>query len=111
MVICAEGIDNPDGHVRNLLLPEQAHLIAEFRDDLLNGIQIIKGKAYGFRVGADGRSLQKIEQDFVAIPYYAWAHRDPGEMAVWLARDASAVKTIGPANAGFHQPCERLVGK
>ena len=22
--------------------------------------------------------------DFIAIPYYAWAHRDDGEMSVWL---------------------------
>lgn len=95
MVFCAEGVDNPDGHVRNLLLPDHAQLTTEFRNDLLNGVQIIKGKAYGFRVGADGKSLQKEEQDFVAIPYYAWAHRGPGEMAVWLARDTSAVKPLG----------------
>jgi DUF1680 family protein len=23
-----------------------------------------------------------------AIPYYAWSHRGPGEMAVWLERGA-----------------------
>jgi len=26
------------------------------------------------------------EQNFIAIPYYAWAHRGPGEMAVWLTK-------------------------
>jgi len=28
------------------------------------------------------------EQNSVAIPYYAWAHRDKGEMTVWLNRFA-----------------------
>ncbi|MFB0517357.1 MAG: hypothetical protein ACETWG_12245 [Candidatus Neomarinimicrobiota bacterium] len=31
--------------------------------------------------------LAKSEQDFMVIPYYAWAHRGKGEMAVWLGRD------------------------
>jgi len=26
------------------------------------------------------------EQDFLAVPYYAWSHRGEGEMAVWLPR-------------------------
>ena len=38
---------------------------------------------------------EKTKQDFLAIPYYAWAHRGKGEMNVWLARDESA---ITPAN-------------
>jgi len=29
----------------------------------------------------------KKEQSFLAFPYYAWVHRGPGEMAVWLARN------------------------
>lgn len=28
------------------------------------------------------------EQDFVAIPYYEWAHYGKGEMTMWLARFA-----------------------
>ncbi|MDZ7319042.1 MAG: glycoside hydrolase family 127 protein [candidate division KSB1 bacterium] len=95
IVFCAEGIDNKDGHVRNLLLPDDAMLTTEYRAEMLNGIQIIKGKAFAFTMGADGQSLEKKEQDFVAIPYYAWAHRGKGEMAVWLAREESAVKPLG----------------
>src|SRR3989337_1242106 len=34
----------------------------------------------------------KKEQEFTAIPYYAWAHRGPGQMAVWLARDEVAAE-------------------
>jgi DUF1680 family protein len=95
VVFCAEGIDNQGGHVRNLWLPDAVPLATEFRGDMLHGIQIIKGKAYSCKLGADGKSLEKTEQDFVAIPYYAWAHRGKGEMTVWLAREESAVKPLG----------------
>ena len=45
-------------------------------------------------VDDEGRVV-KTEQDFLAIPYYAWAHRGKGEMAVWLAREQSAVHPLG----------------
>jgi DUF1680 family protein len=28
--------------------------------------------------------VSRKEQAFTAIPYFAWANRGPGEMAVWL---------------------------
>ena len=28
--------------------------------------------------------LVLIKQEFVGIPYYAWANRGPGEMIVWI---------------------------
>ncbi|MBA7674027.1 hypothetical protein ES703_82234 [subsurface metagenome] len=49
--------------------------------------------------GKDEKSVLKKEQDFVAIPYYAWAHRGTGEMAVWLARDESAAQPVTPPGA------------
>jgi hypothetical protein len=36
----------------------------------------------------DGKYTVTKEQDFVAIPYYAWAHRGKRKMAVWLNRFA-----------------------
>ncbi len=94
IVFCAEWPDNKDGHVRNLLLLDEAPLQTEFKADMLNGVQIITGKAFGFKVAKDRRTLEKTEQDFTAIPYYAWAHRGRGEMAVWLAREESAVDPL-----------------
>ncbi len=35
------------------------------------------------------------KQPFVAIPYYAWANRGPGEMSVWLADREDAVRPLG----------------
>jgi hypothetical protein len=33
-------------------------------------------------------------QDFVAIPYYAWAHRGLGQMNVWPAREVSSARPL-----------------
>lgn len=67
IVYCAEGADN-GGSALNLVLRDDALLKAEYYPDLLNGVMAVK---------ADGILL---------IPYYAWAHRGEGEMAVWLRR-------------------------
>ena len=90
LVYCAEWPDSPDHHVRNLLLDDDARLTAEFRPDLLNGVTVIKGRAAALAYNGQGQ-VSKREQDFVAIPYYAWANRGPGEMIVWIPnREASA---------------------
>jgi len=100
IVYCAEWPDNKDGHVRNLILADDMPLRSEYLKDLLDGVQVIHGKASGVKYGDDGKSLVKSEQDFVAIPYYAWAHRGKGEMAVWLARTEPAAKPLfGPTIA------------
>ncbi len=71
---CFEAVDN-DGKVLNLSLPRNTQLKAEHRDKLLDGVTVIRGQ--GLREGNK-------EIEVTAIPYYAWAHRGAGEMAVWL---------------------------
>jgi DUF1680 family protein len=44
IVYCLEGVDN-DGRVRNLALPRDAKLTAEFDKDLLGGVMVVKGEA------------------------------------------------------------------
>jgi hypothetical protein len=90
IVYCAEGIDN-QGHVFNLLLPNDAPLEAEFREDLLGGVVVITGKAVALQ-RTDQGSIEQQLQDFMAIPYSTWANRRPNQMAVWLARDPSAAE-------------------
>jgi hypothetical protein len=90
LVYAAEWPDNPEGHVRNLLLPDDSPLSSELRADLLNGVHVVKGKAIALARNERGQVVRR-EQELVAIPYYAWANRGPGEMAVWLANgEASA---------------------
>jgi hypothetical protein len=83
LVYAAEWPDNPGGHVRNLLVSDEAKLTTEFRPDLLGGVQIVKARATSLAYN-DRREVEQHEQDFTAIPYYSWANRGPGEMAVWI---------------------------
>jgi len=90
ILYCAEWPDNPEGHVRNLVLPDSAQLTAEFQPEMLKGVTVVKSKAVALSLDAQGGLLKK-DQDFVAIPYFSWANRGRGEMLVWLpTSDASA---------------------
>jgi len=106
IVYCAEWPDN-DGHVLNLVLPDDAELTSGYREDLLNGVTVIRGQAFDAIFGRDGKSVSKQQKEFLAIPYYAWANRGPGEMEVWLARDESAIQLPTPPglipNASFEK--------
>jgi DUF1680 family protein len=84
IVYCAEGVDN-GGRALSLALPDEMPLKAEYRADLLKGIVVVKGRALAANK-SEGTAAGKTEQKFLAIPYYAWANRGAGEMAVWLAR-------------------------
>jgi hypothetical protein len=86
LVYCAEWPDN-DGHALDLVVPEDAKLGAEFRPDLLGGVQVVTGQVRAIespRVEEAGRTVAR---GLVAIPYWAWSNRGMGEMAVWMARD------------------------
>jgi uncharacterized protein len=95
LVYCAEWPDNPEGKVRNLMLKPDAPLSAEFRANLLNGVEVIKGRAVSVTRDQAG-ALVHTEQDFQAIPYFAWANRGRGQMAVWLADSESSVRVPAP---------------
>ncbi|HWI19997.1 MAG TPA: glycoside hydrolase family 127 protein [Vicinamibacterales bacterium] len=96
IVYAAEWADNPNGKVRNIVLPDANALRSEYRRDLLNGVQVITGRATGLAFDANG-AVTKADQPFMAIPYAVWANRGRGQMAVWLARvDAAAKPTPFP---------------
>src|SRR5262249_35685456 len=66
---------------------------------LLNGVEVVKGRAFGLSFDANG-TVQKAEQPFMAIPYATWANRGRGQMQVWIARaDAVARPTPYPTIA------------
>src|SRR5262249_21446840 len=79
LVFAAEWPDNPGGRVRNLVLSADTKLATDFRPALLGGVQVITGRAVALSVDESG-GVRRQEQDFTAIPYYAWANRGPGEM-------------------------------
>jgi hypothetical protein len=93
IVYCAEWPDNPRGCVRNLMLPDNVPLSADFNPSLLNGVVVIKGRAVGLAYTAQGK-VSRNEQEFMAIPYYAWANRGRGEMTVWIPNSESAARPV-----------------
>jgi DUF1680 family protein len=95
IVYCAEGVDN-DGEISNRFLPDEAALRAQWREDLLGGVVTLEGRAPAVVRGENGQLRAEAGRDFVAVPYYAWAHRGDGEMAVWLARQADSA-AVPPA--------------
>jgi len=89
IIYCAEWPDNK-GKVSNLIIPDDATFTTEFRPDMLNGITLLKSEVPAIQIH-DERSVTTVTQPFIAIPYYAWAHRGKGEMMIWFP---SAVKNI-----------------
>jgi DUF1680 family protein len=92
IVYAAEWVDNPNGKVRNLYLPDNAALTAEYRPDLLKGVEVLKGKAVALNKDKDGNTV-KTEQPFLMIPYYSWANRGRGEMMVWFPNSEANART------------------
>ena len=81
------------------MLPDSAPLAAEFRPALLHGVTVVKGKAVALAYDAQGQ-VSKTEQEFTAIPYYAWANRGRGQMIVWIPNsEASASPAPFPTGA------------
>jgi uncharacterized protein len=94
LVYCVEWPDVKDGHVVNLVLPDDAQVTPEFRSDLLNGVEVLNSQGWTLRYADAHGRLDKEKAGIVAIPYYAWANRGRGEMAVWLARSDSASRPL-----------------
>jgi hypothetical protein len=82
IVYCTEHADVPGGKVAPLVLPDSAPLTVNRSTKLLRGTPVIS---------STGAKIANKPVEFTAIPYYAWAHRGKGPMAVWLARTPDAV--------------------
>jgi DUF1680 family protein len=113
IVYAAEWPDNPNGKVRNIVVPDGNEMTSEFRADLLNGVAIVKGRAVGLSLDENG-TVRKSEQPFVAIPYATWANRGRGQMAVWMARTESAARptpypTVATTSTLTHSPSRKNI--
>jgi hypothetical protein len=84
LVYCLESIDT-QGRVRNLSLPDDAKLSAEFRQDLFGGVMVIRGDALASFADAPAPKPAQL----LAIPYYANANRGPVSMCVWIPKSAA----------------------
>jgi DUF1680 family protein len=99
IVYCLEAADST-GNVRNCALPRDAKLTPEYRPDLLGGVMTVRGPALVAVAAGSEDWEESLYQpvsgaqpiDFVAIPYYAWDNRAPGEMVVWLPESLMLVE-------------------
>ena len=93
IVYCAEWPDFPDGHVLNLIVSPKTQLTASYRPDVLGGVTLIDGQAQQSRRTTDN-GIAVADARFQAIPYFAWANRGSGEMAVWFGTKATASRPL-----------------
>jgi DUF1680 family protein len=104
IVYCAEATDN-NGHVHNLILPDDSTLTAAHQPALLGGVTLLRGPASALRRTEDDKSTESTPTELVAVPYFAWCHREPGEMAVWLARDPNVARPVRPPTLATGARC------
>ena len=93
VIYCAEWVDN-NGKAANIIIPNNATFTTEFKNDLLNGVEVIKSNVPAVIVSNDGSHISTVNQSFTAIPYYAWAHRGKGEMMIWFPTKVQDVDLI-----------------
>ena len=91
IVYCLEQVDNPDADVWSIAISTGEPIEAARRPDLLNGVVTLRGAAHAIDADFDGKLYRPMSEapskkrrtEFTAIPYHAWANREPGPMIVW----------------------------
>ena len=97
--IVPNGPDFDSHDVMHLYVPGTASFAAEYRNDMLSDPTItdkgnvLTGTVKGVYETEGGGTVEQ-DETFVAIPYYAWAHRGGGQMRVWLPTDASLTTPV-----------------
>lgn len=94
VVYCAEWPDN-EFSVLSVLMNQKPTFTVERKSDLLFGLNQIKTPVQALSYDGTGSLVAK-NVTLTMIPYYAWAHRGSGEMAVWLPQDMSATRPQMP---------------
>lgn len=98
IVYCLEGADH-EPNTLDIALPDDARLQTESRPDLLGGVTVIRATGRAVSGTRDGRRTTEPVQ-LTAIPYYAWCHRGPNEMTVWIPRSVDKIP-IPPVAARY----------
>ena len=95
LVYCAEGADNKGFSIFNFLMPQQPQFAVS--DQQINGkrdvnfsVKAISVKGKAVEQDAQGNPTVK-DATLTMIPYYAWNHRGPGLMEVWMPRSIKAL--------------------
>jgi DUF1680 family protein len=94
LVYCAEGVDNRQFSIFNFLLSRRSAF--KVVDHVINGTRGVNFNVKAIEVS--GQALDSHRDGSVSvenatltmIPYYAWNHRGPGLMEVWMAQTIAA---------------------
>lgn len=89
LVYCFEGVDNIQD-LESLVVEPGAAAVWSFASGLLGGVGVVDVDATVVRK-QEGAPVERKEIQARAVPYYAWAHRDVGPMAVWVAATPEVV--------------------
>ena len=95
LVYCAEGIDNQDFSIFNFLMPQKPQFtVSDYQIDGNRDVKFsvkavsVKGNA----VEQDAQGIPVVKTTTLTmIPYYAWNHRGPGLMEVWMPQTIKAL--------------------
>jgi DUF1680 family protein len=96
VLYCVEQADHPGVDLRDIVVPAGAGFGVSTGPDLLGGVTVLESRAEvvvpdeGWkdrlyrtaRPRAEGLRATTVE--LKAVPYFAWANREPGAMRVWL---------------------------
>jgi len=109
LVYCVEATDH-GGQVRHLVLPPHTPLVPRHRAGLLGGITVLEGTGLALYRTAWPEQLYLPASrvpgvtniPLLAIPYFANANRQPGEMQVWIAETPQqALPRLAPTVASL----------
>ncbi len=95
VVYCVEWPEYENKHVLNLVLPNETELKTTFKPEFLGGVSVIEAKGKSLRKD-EKEKLIETTQNITAIPYFTWANRGSGEMALWLATENKYAKPLPP---------------
>ena len=95
LVYCAEGADNERFSIFNFLMPAQPRF--RTAEHTINGTRDVTFTVTAIEVDGEALDTDKLGHAHVRpavltmIPYYAWNHRGPGDMEVWMPQSISAL--------------------
>jgi uncharacterized protein len=92
IVYCLEWPDNND-NVLNAVLQDNITLTTKFKPEELNGIVTLEAEGKSAERDQSGNVITK-DKHLTAIPFYAWANRGSGEMAVWIPSSTSSARPL-----------------
>ena len=96
LVYCIEQADHPGTRIADLEIDAAAPLQSAWEPDTLDGVTVIRARGWEVDTSAWRHRLYRPlgsappgprrPVTLNAIPYYAWANREPGAMRVWIPR-------------------------